>query len=152
MKINSTFHVLVFSMAVLIFSMPFVTLAQQPSVQAEAIIAAEQDANKDVNKPFWFGTGCFLSGLSFLPTPFGYIVPPSGAVGTYFYRPAPPPARLIGKSPEYITAYTSTYQLKRGNIQARWTSVGCLSGCLILGTVAVSIGIGIGIGAEVATQ
>ena len=87
-----------------------------------------------------------------LPTPFGYIVPPSGAIGTYFYQPAPPPALLIGKSPEYITAYTSTYQSKRGNIQAQWTSVGCLSGCIILGTAVVSLGVGIGIGAEVTTQ
>ncbi len=148
MKISSTFHISVLFMAVLVFSMPLLTLAQQPAVQAEAIIAAEQDANKDVNKHFWFGAGCFLSGLFFLPTPFGYIVLPSGAIGTYFYQPAPPPDRLIGKSPEYITAYTSAYQLKRGSIQARWTSAGCLSGCVILGTVAVSRAIGIGIRTE----
>ena len=105
-------------MAVLIFSMSFVARAQRNSVQAEVRLAAEQDANKDVNKPFWFGAGCFLSGISFFfPTPFGYIVSPSGAIGTDFYRPAPPPTRLIGKSPEYITAYTLTYQLKRGSIQ-----------------------------------
>lgn len=132
--------------------MPLVVLAQQHSVQAEAIIAAEQDANKDVNKPFWFGAGCILSGLFFLPTPFGYIVPPSGIVGTYFYQPAPSLSRLIGKSPEYVDAYTSTYQLKRGNIQAQWASAGCLGGCLASVTIIVSIGIGIGLGAEAATQ
>ncbi len=139
-------------MAVLTFSMPFVTFAQQHSMQAEAVIAAEQDANKDVNKPFWFGAGCLLSGLFFLPPPFGYIVPPSGAVGTYFYRPAPSASRLIGKSPEYVDTYTSVYKLKRGNIQAQWTSAGCLSGCVILGTIAVSIRIGIGLGVEAAKQ
>ena len=138
MKINSTFHVLVFLMAVLIFSMPFVTFAQQHSVQAEAITAAEQDANKDVNKFLWFGVGCILSGLFFLSEPFGYIVPPSGIVGTYFYRPTPPPSRLIGKSPEYVAAYTSAYQAKRGNIQALWASAGCLGGGLTI--VAVVVG------------
>ena len=149
MKIHSTFHVLVLFMAVLIFSMPFVTLAQQNSGQAEAMITAEQDANKDVNKPFWVGAGCLLSGASlFLPTPFEYIMPPAGAIGTYFYRPAPPPARLIGKSPEYITAYTSVYQLKRGDIQARWTSVGCL----VIGAVVVNLRVGFRIGTETATQ
>ena len=75
MKITLAFHVSVLFMASLILSRPFVTLAQQHSVQAEAIIAAEQDTNKDVNKPFWFGAGCILSGLFFLPDPFGYIVP-----------------------------------------------------------------------------
>ena len=112
-------------MAALIFSMPFVTLAQQPSVQAEAIIAAEQDANKDVNKPFWFGAGCFLSGLSFLANSVWLYC---AAVWCYWHlllsAGNPPPARLIGKSSEYITAYTSAYQLKRGSIQAQWTSAG----------------------------
>ena len=122
-------------MASLIFSMPLVVLAQQHSVQAEAITAAEQDANQDVNKPFWFGVGCFLTGLFFLQEPVGYIVPPLGIAGTYFYRPAPPPSRLIGKSPEYVDAYTSAYQLKRGSIQAQWASAGCLGGCLTVTAV-----------------
>ena len=148
MKINSTFHVLVFLMAVLIFSMPFVTFAQQHSVQAEAAITAEADANKDVNKLLCFSAGCVLSGLFFLPSPYGYFFPPTGIIGSYSYRPVPPSSRLIGKSPEYIAAYTSAYQLKRGNIQARWVSAGCLSGCLILGTIAVGINISSGIGAK----
>ena len=145
LKLGALFHVSVLLMAGLIFSVPFVTCAQQHSVsvQAAAIIAAEQDANKDVNNSFWFCAGCFLSGLFFLPDPFGYIVPPSGVVGTYFYRPAPPPSRLIGKSPEYVAAYTSAYQLKRGNIQAQWASAGCLGGCLTV--VAVVVGMWIGI-------
>ena len=135
MKICSTFHVLVLVMIGLAFSTPLVTMAQQSSVQAEAITAAEQDANKDVNKPLWFGAGCILSGLFFLQEPFGYIAPPAGIVGTYFYRPAPPPSRLIGKSPEYVDAYTSAYQLKRGSIQAQWASAGCLGGCLTVTAV-----------------
>ena len=139
MKIRSAFHVSVLFMAVLIFSMPLVTFAQQHSVQAEAITAAEQDANKDVNKPLWFGVGCVLTGLFFLPEPLGYIVPPSGLVGTYFYQPTPPPSRLIGKSPEYVAAYTSTYKAKSGKIQAQWASAGCLGGGVTI--VAVLLGI-----------
>ena len=146
MKINAAFRALVFWAAVLTFSIPFTVFTQQGLVRAEdrAVAAAEADANKDVNKPLWFGAGSLLSGLLFLPIPYGYISPPIGAIGTYFYRPAPPPSRLIGKSPEYIAAYTSTYKLKRGNIQVRWTSAGCLSGCIVV--------IGVGIGVASTTQ
>ena len=102
----------------LTFSTPFVTIAQQNFVQAEAATAAEADANKDVNKLLCFSVGCVFSALFFLPTPYGYLLPPTGIIGSYSYRPSPPPSRLIGKSPEYVDAYTSAYQLKRANIQA----------------------------------
>lgn len=139
MKINTSVRVLVLFMAVLTFSTSFVTLAQHNSVEAQVIVdTATADANNDVNKPLWFVVGSLLSGLLFLPIPYGYVSPPIGTIGTYFYRPAPPPSRLIGKSPEYIAAYTSAYKLRRGNIQVRWTSAGCLSGCIVI------IGVGIG--------
>ena len=127
--------------------MPFVTFAQQNSMEAQIMADAASDANKDVNKPLWFGTGCLLSGLLFLPMPGWYscFLPPIGLTGTYFYRPDPPLARLIGKSPEYVTIYTSTYKSKRGGIQARWASAGCISGGVVVGTAAVAVGIGIGV-------
>ena len=152
MKICSTFHVWVLVMAGLTFSTPFVTIAQQNFVQTEAATAAEADANKDVNKLLCFSAGCVLSALFFLPSPYGYFLPPTGIIGSYSYQPAPPPSRLIGKSPEYIAAYTSAYPLKRGDIQAQWTSAGCLSGCVILGTIAVGIRIGSGIGSAKSTR
>ena len=140
MKINAGFHVLVFLIAVLTFSTPFVTIAQQNFVQAEAATAAEADANKDVSKLLCFGAGCVLSALFFLPSPCGYLLPPAGIIGSYSYRPGPSPSRFIGKSPEYISAYTTTYKSKRGNIQVLWTSVGCFSGCVVVGGLVVSIG------------
>ena len=152
MKICSTFHVWVLVMTGLTFSTPFVTIAQQNFVQTEAATAAEADANKDVNKLLCFSAGCVLSALFFLPSPYGYLLPPTGIIGSYSYQPAPPPSRLIGKSSEYIATYTSAYPLKRGDIQAQWTSAGCLSGCVILGTIAVGIRIGSGSGAEGAMQ
>ncbi|MXY27418.1 hypothetical protein F4Y59_04540 [Candidatus Poribacteria bacterium] len=87
MKISRVFDVLVFFMAVLTFSMPFVTFAQQNSIVVEAMGDAETDANKDVNKPLWFGTGCLISGLVFLPLPGWYscLLPPAGLAGTYFF-------------------------------------------------------------------
>lgn len=148
MKINSTFHVLVFCVVLLTLSMTFVTHAQQNLVVAQAEADATADANKDVNKPLWFGTGCLISGLVFLPLPgwSSCLLPPIGLTGTYFYRPAPPVSRLIGRTPEYVEVYTSTYKSKRGNVQARWASAGCLSGGAAVGLVSFGVGIGLGLG------
>ncbi|MCY3741221.1 MAG: hypothetical protein OXH00_09400 [Candidatus Poribacteria bacterium] len=143
MKICSTFHALVLVMTGLTFSAPFVTIAQQIFVQTEAVTAAEADANKDVNKLLCFSAGCVLSALFFLPSPYGYFFPPTGIIGSYSYRPSPPPSRLIGKSPEYIATYTSAYESKRGTIQAQWTSAGCLSGCVVAGSLAVGVRLGV---------
>ena len=157
MKISSTFDISVLLIAVLMFSMPFVSLAQQNSGQADAIAAeadAEADANKDVNKPLWFGAGCLLSGLSFAPLPGWYslLLPPVGLTGTYFYQPDPPVSRFIGKSPEYVAVYTQTYKSKRGNIQALWASTGCISGCAAVGGLVFAVGVGIGVGAAAALE
>ena len=72
-------------MAVLTFGMPFVTLAQQNSVEAQIRTDAAADANKDVNKPLWFGTGCLISGFLFLPGWYGFLLPPVGLTGMYLY-------------------------------------------------------------------
>ena len=148
MKINLIFYVLVFGVVLLTFSMPFTALAQQNLVVAQAEADATADANKDVNKPLWFGTGCLLSGLVFLPLPGSWtscLLPPAGLTGTYFYRPAPPVSRLIGRTPEYVSVYTSTYKLKRGSVQANWASAGCLSGGAAVGLIVVGIGVGLGL-------
>lgn len=147
MKTNSIFRVSVFWMVLLTFSMPFTAFAQQSSVVTQAEADAAADANKDVNKPLWFGTGCLLSGLIFLPLPgwSSCLLPPAGLTGTYFYRPAPPAMRLIGRTPEYVDVYTSTYKSKRGSIQANWASAGCLSGGAIVGLIAFGVGVGLGL-------
>ena len=50
MRTHFMFHTLAFFIAVLTFSMPFGTLAQQHSWRVEAKIAAERDAQTDINK------------------------------------------------------------------------------------------------------
>ncbi len=144
MKINSIFHVLFFLVAVLMFSMPFVGLAQQNSIEVEAAIAAKDDANKDVNKPLWFGTGCLLSGFVFVPVVYSHLLPPIGLAGIHSYRPSPPAARLVGKPMEYVVLYTETYKKERGKLQAFWSTAGCVSSCVaITGCVAAGIFIGV---------
>ncbi len=142
MKINARFHVWVFFTAMLTLSVPFVTLAQQNSMEEQAIAEAEADANKDVNKPLWFATGSLLSGLTFVPLPGVYscLLPPVGLAGTYFYQPNPPAGRFIGKSPEYVAVYSETYKKEKSKLQALWATAGCASGSVVL-TGCTALGI-----------
>ena len=117
MKINSTFRIFAFLMAVLIFSMPVINFAQQNPIETKAKIEAEAraqgivDAENDVVKMDWFMRGCFLSVLG---------------VAIASAHKAPVPAeRLIGKSPAYVAAYTSSYQAKKTEIQTKWALRGC---------------------------
>ena len=146
MKIRSTFHASVFLIAVLVFSLPVVTLAQQnaevPASEAtiepdklQAIVAtAKADAERDVNGAIWFA-GSFLGsavggtvavyscGVYILVSAFGgdgsAPILLAGGCGLALFSlpiayaildtPSPPPERLLGKSPEYVKAYTSVY-------------------------------------------
>ena len=171
MKINSTFHVLVFLMAVLTFSTPFVALAQQNPVKAETEAVAEQDAytmslqakanaerdaSNDFNLLVWLiagGAGVTALGVIglFAGCAFGlrndppqdYEIITGGMVlgglagcgigisaplyAIYKYKAAVPSERLIGKSPEYIEAYTSTYRHKLGLLRATRAGMGVLA-------------------------
>ena len=100
-------------MAVLIFSAPFVAIATQHSVMLEAKAAAEADAEAKTNKFAWFVIGC-TSGL--IGATYGYL----------FYEPSPPASALLGKSPEYVAAYTDAYAKKAKDIQGRNAMFGCV--------------------------
>ena len=113
-------------MAVLIFSMPVVTLALQNPIEAEVKVEAEAraqaiaDAENDTNKAGWFMAGCFLNIL--------------GVVMARTTKAPVPAERLVGKSLTYIVAYTSAYHAKRTEIQAAaaWGGVAaCVVGCLV---------------------
>ena len=111
-KLKNPFQILAFLMAVLTFSMPFVTFAQQNSLQAEAIAAAEHDAQNDVDKGLWFLGGCF-----------GGVI---GVIIAYGIEPSPPATRLLGKSPEYVAFYTQAYAEKAKKLQTNSAWGGCL--------------------------
>ena len=110
-KLKNSFQILAFLMAVLTFSMPFVTFAQQNSLQAEAIAAAERDAQNDINKGLWFLGGCF-----------GGVI---GVIIAYGIEPSPPATRLLGKSPEYVDFYTQAYVEKANKLQTNSALGGC---------------------------
>ena len=78
----------------------------------EVIATAKADADRDTNKFVWVGSGCLVSGIAtFLPK--GYWLLPLSFVPR-FYQPGPPPARLVGKSPEYVATYVAAYKSERG--------------------------------------
>ena len=149
MKINSMFHVSVFLMAVLTFSMPFIVIAQQNSPILEARTVAQHDAQSDVNKMMWFGAGSLVSGGTLLvfrivgeETPLllcggTCLLQGAAFAGTFFYSPPLSPSRFLGKSPEYIAYYTAAYKAEARKIQAVWGIVGYISGGLVMGGILI---------------
>ena len=145
---QSPFWVLL--MVVLIFSIPFTTFAQQKSVEVQAKMAAERDANTDVNVSLWlitgtsascgglicygFATGIFNRSLLSPAVPVYELVSMawSGAgvgcliplISSYAYQPGPPLDRFIGKSPEYIDLYTKFYKRRTRQLRIRSTVIG----------------------------
>ena len=121
--LKNSFQTLALLMAMLIFSMPLVTFAQQNSLQAEAIVAAQRDAQADVNIGLWFLGGCC-----------GNVI---GVIIAYANEPAPPATRLLGKSPEYVAFYTDAYRKKAKSLQANsaWTGFAVFAAVYVLGIV-----------------
>ena len=115
-------------MAVLMFSMPFATLAQQHLVRVEAEVAAERDAEARTQKPVWFIFGC-VGGLLAV----AYV---------YLYEPSIPAGALLGKSPEYVAFYTDAYTLKAKDIQMKTALGGCVTNCIVSGVLYVALGVG----------
>ena len=119
-ELKNPLQIVALLIALLTFSTPFVTFAQQNSLQMEAIVAAERDAQNDVNKGLWFLGGC-LSG----------VVVPMIAYGVEL---APPVTRLLGKSPEYVAFYTDAYKAKAKTLRVK----SALGGCIVNGLAIVA--------------
>jgi hypothetical protein len=81
---------------------------------AEAQEQARLDAKADVNGSIWFAVGCLLGCV--------------GWVLAYAIQPNPPAMRLVGKSPEYVAAYTDAYKEAGKKVQAKQALVGCIVG------------------------
>ena len=118
-KLKNSFQILALLMAGLMFSMPFVTSAQQNSLQAEAIVAAERDAQADVNRGLWFLGGCLGSA----------VVP----MIAYVVELPPSVTRLLGKSPEYVVFYTDAYKAKAKTLRGESALGGCIVNALVMG-------------------
>ena len=123
---------------------------------------AKEDANRDVSRLRWFGSGVGIMGGTFcgilccvgitalsntseppdtLMTSFYtsmYLIPIVGLTAIYRHSPSPPAERLIGKSPLYVSIYTDTYQSHARSIRTKMAASGC---CLVAGALGVLGGV-----------
>jgi hypothetical protein len=90
------------------------------ATQAGAMADGERDAQAETNGVAWLAVGCLVGVLGVV---IGYVVEPS-----------PPPTRLLGKSPDYVMAYTQSYKYAGKQAQGKKALVGCL-----VGTAAVAV-------------
>lgn len=109
-------------MRVLALSLATVSLITAPvmvsaqSVQ-KACAQAQIDAKQDVNGMLWLAAGFFLGLL--------------GVGAAYVIEPDPPAMKLMGKSPEYVAAYTDCYKRAGRDIQVKKAITGCVAGALL---------------------
>ena len=150
----------VFLVAVFIFSIPFMTA----SVEAKDAKSDAEKDTKNIKELGWFTVSCLGSALPFIGALVLNIADDSGnqhditsclqddhlypiCVSVYglgallptvyaiLHSPIPPAERLLGKSPDYVSAYTDTYRNDAKRRRVVLSAAGCIAG--------TSIGIGI---------
>ena len=106
---------------VAMFTIPVapVLIAQDVGI---ACADAERQARSDISGGTWFLIGCVIG-------PIGYLLSMT--------EPNPPSTHLLGKSPEYVAAYTDCYRRMGKSIKTKNAMTGCLvgTGVSILATV-----------------
>jgi hypothetical protein len=80
---------------------------------AAAAAEGERDAIAESSSAAWFMLGCLLGGI--------------GVIIAFVAEPTPPPARFIGKSPEWIMAYSQAYKSAGRSSQGKSAIFGCLT-------------------------
>lgn len=106
-----------FVFAVLVLLIPLTMLNAQEGDIASACQQAQIDVRTDVNGTLWLGAGCL----------FGIF----GVGAAYLIEPSPPAMRLMGKSPQYVAAYTDCYKSEGKTIQGKKAITGCLIGVAV---------------------
>jgi len=108
-KINSFIKIPIsLLLSLVIITLPL--LAQQAETQ-NAVTEAEKQAIVDANGTLWLVVGCVGSILAVV---IGQVI-----------EPKPPQSALLGKSPEYVAAYTDAYVKKVKKIRLNNSLIGC---------------------------
>ena len=98
----------------MVFAMPI--LAQQDEFMAGRI-AGEQAARANTNGTLWLAAGCLFTWV--------------GLLAAYIYEPNPSATMLLGKSPEYVAAYTDAYKATAKSVQSSKALIGCIVGTIV---------------------
>jgi hypothetical protein len=114
----------IFTVFSLIFN-PITAYAQRgrdaaPEISGDAnqgMMEGRRDAIHDVNGFLWFGCGCT----------FNYL----GVGAALIAVPSPKQYRFMGKSQDYIWAYTKQYKKTRRGQQTKYAAIGCATGTAI---------------------
>jgi hypothetical protein len=80
---------------------------------AQGSLDGQTDAPNQISGTLWFFAGFFLSWI--------------GIILGYLLNPSPDGARLVGKSPAYVTAYTVAYQSAGRSYQGIHAVYGCIT-------------------------
>ena len=102
--------------AVLVY--PATVLANEgEGTAAEGAVAGQMDGKANTNGILWLGAGCLFELL--------------GVAAAYVITPNPPAMRLLGKSPEYVAAYTDAYGDAGKSVQTNNAWIGCIASTLV---------------------
>ena len=95
---------------------PIATYAQMTDVQ-QAEADARRDVGQDVSTISW-GIGGFFCGVCAV----AYV---------YIDKPQVPASRLVGKSAEYVSFYSDTYNREVKKKRGQAAMIGCLAGSIL---------------------
>jgi len=111
---QKSFVAIAFVMSLVMFATPI--LAQQGEIMAGRM-AGEQAARANTNGMLWMAIGCVGSWI--------------GILAAYIYAPSPPTTQLLGKSPEYVAAYTDAYKETAKKVQTGKVWTGCITSAVL---------------------
>jgi len=114
------FVVIAAVMSLMVFAVPI--LAQQGDITAGRM-AGSQAAKANTNGTLWLAVGCL-----------GGIV---GVAVAYVVDSQPSATMLLGKSPEYVAAYSDAYRATGKSVQTGKAWTGCLLSALVYVGLAV---------------
>lgn len=111
-------------LALTILAIPLLAQVDQ-TVLSQARMQAEIDAKRNANAAIYFIIGCAGSLL--------------GLLVAQVATPSPPQAALVGKSAEYVAAYTDVYVRKIKSIRTSYSLYGCGASVVLWGAIILII-------------
>ncbi len=111
-------------LALTILFIPLLAQIDQTDL-TQARMQAEIDAKRNANAALYFIIGCA-----------GSII---GLLVAQLSTPSPPAIALVGKSPEYVAAYTDVYVRKIKSTRTKYSLYGCGANIIIWGAVVLIV-------------